>query len=177
MIRTHLLTVVALALGTEPGLAQFGGQGNRAPAPARNMVRQGMGMMGGGMGGMGGGMGGMGGGMGGMGGGMGGMGGAIGEVQGNFPRRTVQVQIQGGKKVAGKMQLGQVLVAGDCGQYMIKPEFVKIIRFASKAKGEGEEAQDESNQAEHEAVITTSGEEIRGEVHAWPGCSRLTVAR
>ena len=55
MIRSLLLAVVTLMLGTEPVLAQFGGQGNAvpaaarpAPAPARNVVRQGMGMMGGG---------------------------------------------------------------------------------------------------------------------------------
>lgn len=121
MIRSLLLAIVALTLGTESGLAQFGG-------------------------------------MGGVGGGMGG--------QVSFPRRTVQVQIQGGKKIAGKMQLGHVIVAGDFGQYMVKPEFVKIIRFASKGKGEHEDekATDESIQSEHEAVITTSGEEIRGEV-------------
>ncbi len=148
MNRSLLLAVVALVLRTEPGLAQgFAGQGNLAnPAPARNVVRQGMGMMGGGMGGMGG----------------------MGGVQSKFPRRTVQVQIQGGKKIAGKLQLGYVAVAGDFGQYVIKPEFVKIIRFASKAKdkgkGEDEGAEDESVQAEHEAVIMTSGEEIRGEV-------------
>ena len=88
----------------------------------------------------------------------------MGGFQGNFPRRTVQVQIQGGKKVTGKLQLGHVIVAGELGQYMIKPEFVKIIRFAPKAKDKGEEAEDENVQAEHEAVITTSGEEIRGQV-------------
>ncbi len=168
MIRSLLLAVVALALGTEPGLAQgFGGPGNAPRAPARNVMRQEMGMMGGGMGGIGGGMGG---------------------VQGNFPRRTVQVQIQGGKKIAGKMQLGYVAVEGDFGQYVIKPEFVKIIRFASKAKAKAkakakekdEEAEDESVEVEHEAVITTSGEEIRGEVQRtyWVleiNCGTLTL--
>jgi hypothetical protein len=138
MNRSVLLAVLALALGTEPGLAQPPGNVIN-PAPARNVMQR-MGMMGGGMGGMGGGMGG---------------------VQGN-PRRTVQVQMQGGKKIAGKMQLGQVFVIGDIGQYMIKPEFVKIIRFASKAKGE--EDADENIQPKDEAVITTSGEEIRGGV-------------
>ncbi len=147
MTRSFWLAVVALMLGTEPGLAQFGGQGGQgnpaAPGPARNVMRQGMGMMGGGMGGMGGGMAGF---------------------QGNFPRRTVQVQFQGGKKIAGKMQLGHVFVAGELGQYMIRPEFVKIIRLATKGKGQDEEDGDATIQAEHEAVITTSGEEIRGEV-------------
>ena len=70
------------------------------------------------------------------------------------------------RRLPAGCELGYVAVAGDFGQYVIKPEFVKIIRFASKAKGKGEDegAEDESVQAEHEAVITTSGEEIRGEV-------------
>jgi len=93
---------------------------------------------------------------------MGGMGGGMGGYQATLPSRTVQVQTRGGKKIAGKMQLGHVMVAGELGQYMIKPESVKIIRFASEAKGEDDE--DERAQAEHEAVITTSGEEIRGQV-------------
>ena len=146
MVRRNVLAFVALALTPGPGFAQFGGMGGAGGGanPQRaNAARQGMGMMGGGMGGMGGGMGGL---------------------QGNFPTRTVQVQIHGGKKIAGKMQLGHISVAGELGQYMIKPEFVKVIRFASRAKGEGEEAEEEKVQAEHEAVITTSGEEIRGTV-------------
>ena len=47
---------------------------------------------------------------------------------------------------------------------MIRPEFVKIIRFAPKAKEKGEDAEDGNHQAEHEAVVTTLGEEIRGQV-------------
>ena len=93
----------------------MGGVGNQAGGNGRGqvmgMMRQGMG------GGMGGGM------MGGMGGGMGDLGGGMGGFQGNFARRTVQVQIQGGKKVAGQMQLGFVNVASELGQYTIKPEF------------------------------------------------------
>ena len=65
------------------------------------------------------------------------------------------------------MQLGYVSVASDSGQYMIKPEFVKIIRFASRANGagEGEDGPDDNIPADHEGVVTTSGRGgVRGEL-------------
>jgi hypothetical protein len=156
MSRSLLFALFAMALGTEPVLAQFGGMGGAGNAQGQNAAGQMMGMMRGGMQGMGGRGGGMGGGMGGMGGGMGGF-------QEASPRRTVQVEIEGGKKLSGKMQLGQVFVKGDLGQYMIRPEFVKIIHFIPEDKGE--DAQEEKVQRHlSEGVITTSGEEIRGPV-------------
>ena len=156
MIRSLSLAIFTLALGIVPGLAQPGA--NRPnPAPARNVIRQGMGMMGG----MGGGMAGMGG-MGGM---MGGMGGGMGGVQSSYPRRTVQVQIQGGKKLPARCNS-----ASDYHErFWPVHDQARIckdhpVRF--QGQGEGEEDAEENVQAEHEAVITTSGEEIRGDVQS-----------
>jgi hypothetical protein len=70
-------------------------------------------------------MGGMGGGMGGM--GMAGMRGAgFGSVE---VRRSVQVEMEGGRRLSGQIDLGTVMVYGDVGQHMIQPEKIKMIRF------------------------------------------------
>ena len=122
MNRTGVLAIVIVVLASSPSLGQYGGMGG----------------MGGGMGGMGGGMGGMGGGMGGMVGGMGGQGMAAG-MQGQGGRfgvagvadvqRSAEVEMEGGQRLSGKIELRNLVVDGDLGRYLIAPYKIKAIRF------------------------------------------------
>ncbi len=108
MNRTGSLATLALMLASSPSFAQMGG-------------------IGGGMGGIGGGMG-----------GMGGQGMATGMMmqRGGFfgagvtdVQRSVQVEMEGGQRLNGKIDFRPVLVDGDLGQYSIPPDKIKMIRF------------------------------------------------
>ncbi len=142
------------------------------------MRRGQMGGGGAGMGGMGGGagmMGGMGGGMmgGGMMGGMGGMGGGMASAV-QEARRSVRVELEGGKTLEGHVELGPVRIHGDLGSYAILPQKLASIRFLKgghagqakedEAEGDGGEGPGEI----HLKVVTTTGEELVGTLQAPP---------
>ncbi len=164
-------------------------------APASVLAQQGMGMQGGmggggmmrgGMGGMGmGGMGGMGmGGMGGM--GMGGMGGMMMGGGAAAVARPVQVEIEGGRRLSGRISLGPLNVDGDLGAYWVRPDRIKTIRFSRPAhaakpgpanRQQGDNAPNAGaggdNPGDQEAIVegklvTTSNQEITGEIHLPP---------
>jgi hypothetical protein len=120
-------------------------------APSMTFAQQQGGMMGGrGGGGMGGMMqrqmgGMMQGQMGVMQGGMGGMGGMM-MASGNEVRRAAQVELEGGRRLSGHIEIGTVLVGGDLGQYAILPDKIKVIRFLKPANaGRGVAKEDEDN--------------------------------
>jgi hypothetical protein len=137
MNRGSRLAIFAVLLISAPCFAQFGG-----------------------MGGMGGGMqqGGMG--MGGM--GMGRMRGSMIGAPMRAVERTVQVEMEGGQKIEGKLMVDALSVDSDLGQYQIRPGQVKIVRL-SKA---GAAAQPDMNGfLALEGSVTTTGEkEIKGKV-------------
>jgi hypothetical protein len=138
-----LLAAVVTVLAPGSAFAQYGGMGGMGGGAA---AQGGMGMRMGGMG------------MGGM--GMGGMG--MGGFQTRTVERAVQVEMEGGQKLSGKLQLDSVTVDTDVGQYQVKPERVKILRLSrGSAKSE-----DEGNQAVGGVVITTTDKEIKGKVHS-----------
>jgi hypothetical protein len=161
-----------------------GGMGGMGGMMGGGMGGMGMGM-GGGMGGMGGGMGGMGGGMGGMGGGMGGMGGGMGGMGGGAAAlaRPVQLEIEGGRRLNGKIGLGFLAVESELGQYWIRSDRIKTIRFATPEKEAKPEAKEDEQPGDvagpgarpgnvaypstilEGKVVTTSGQEIDGGIH------------
>jgi hypothetical protein len=108
MNRTGILTVVAMMLASSPSFGQYGG-----------------------MGGVGGGMGGMGGGMGGqaMAPGMMVQGGRFANAGVSEVRRAAQVEMEGGQRLSGKVDLRTIVVDGDLGRYLIAPAKIKAIRF------------------------------------------------
>ncbi len=118
-------------------------------APSMTFAQQG-GMMGGRGGGMGGMMQRQMGGMmqnqmGMMQGGMGGMGGMMMAATGNEVRRAVQMELEGGRRLSGHIELGTVLISGDLGQYSILPDKIKMIKFlkpANEVKGNAKEDED-----------------------------------
>jgi hypothetical protein len=113
-----------------------------------------------------GGMGGRGGGMGMMMGGMGGMGGMMGGALRVRHERNVQVEMIGGQRIAGKVQLGPILVDTDVGQYAIDPEKVKSLRLLKPADEQPRQGDDGSTfYLIDGTVATTSNKEIRGHVH------------
>ena len=147
MSRSRLFAIFALLLPPVPCFAQLGGMGG----------------MGGGMGGMGGGMaqGGMGMGGRGMGMGMGRMG-----MRGSQMRtalRTVQIELIGGQKIQGKLELDPVIVASEMGEYQIKPDRVKLVRLEPRP-GKETEPFINGSKAIVGAVLTTTGQEIKGKV-------------
>ncbi len=113
MSRTGLLAALTMMIASSPSLAQMGG-------------------MGGGMGGMGGGN-------------RGAVVGMVmqqggGSVGPGFTEivRTAQVEMEGGHHLCGKIDLRNVVVDGELGQYVIEPEKIKMIRFlkpANEAEG------------------------------------------
>ena len=44
-------------------------------------------------------------------------------------RRSAQVEMEGGQRLSGKIDLRPVIVDGDVGQYLIAPHKIKMIRF------------------------------------------------
>jgi hypothetical protein len=116
MNRPTWLAAIVLVLAPTTGFAQFGGMG--------------------GMGGAGGGMGGQG-----MGGGM--MMGTrmmpAGPVE---VRRNAQVEMEGGHRLSGWMDLRTFTVDADLGSYAIQPDKIKMIRFLKPAAGEADQAAD-----------------------------------
>ncbi|MHB1557759.1 MAG: hypothetical protein ACYC61_09785 [Isosphaeraceae bacterium] len=130
----------------------------------------------GGMGGMGGGGGMMGGGM--MGGGMGGMGGGM--APADQVRRTVRVELEGGKTLEGHVELGPVRIHGELGSYAILPQKIASIRFLKPGRegsgghaGQAKEGEAEADESEGPGeirlkVATTTGEEIVGALQAPP---------
>jgi hypothetical protein len=119
-------------------------------APSMTFAQQQGGMMGGRGGGMGGMMQRQMGGMmqnqmGMMQGGMGGMGGMMMAATGNEVRRAVQVELEGGRRLSGHIELGTVLISADLGQYGILPDKIKVIKFlkpANEVKGNAKEDDD-----------------------------------
>ncbi len=71
----------------------------------------------------------MGGMMGGMGGGMGRGGMGMNGLSSSMIRRSVQVELEGGRRVSGRIDLGSLMIYGDLGQYAIQPDRIKMIRF------------------------------------------------
>ncbi len=114
MNRTGMLAAVVVMLGSSPTFGQFGGAGG----------------MGGGMGGMGGGMGGQG-----MTAGMMGQGGRVAGASVIEVRRSAQVEMEGGQRLSGKIDLRSIVVDGDLGRYMIAPYKIKVIRFLKPVDG------------------------------------------
>jgi hypothetical protein len=104
--------------------------------------------------------GGMGMGMGRMG-GMGGMGMGMGRMR-TPVERTVQVEMEGGQKIEGRLLLEALSVDSDLGQYQIRPGQVKIVRLTKS----GAAAQPDMNGvlALEGSVITTGEKEIKGKV-------------
>ncbi len=104
------------------------------------------------------------GGMGGMGGGMGGMGGM--GMAGRFPQQpmeewNVKAEMDGDRTISGKLSLFSVIVDGDVGQYAIKPEKIKSIRFEKEVKVL-------ENQMGYQipgTVLTTGDEKVSGIIH------------
>jgi hypothetical protein len=84
-------------------------------------------------------------------GGMGGQGMASGTVMrgGGFVgagiaeiRRSVEVEMEGGQRLSGKVDFRPIVVDGDLGRYSITPDKIKMIRFlkpANEAEGQGNE--------------------------------------
>jgi hypothetical protein len=74
----------------------------------------------------------------------------------------VQVEMEGGQCVQGKLRLAEVLIDCELGQYQIKAEKVKMIRFPNPgAEATGPPA----DRLIKGTVITTSDREIHGLVH------------
>ena len=109
MSRTGLLAVLAVMLASSPSFGQFGG-----------------------MGGMGGGMGGM---AQGMQPGMMMQGGRFAGAGAVEVRRSAQVEMEGGQRLSGTIDLKPVIVDGDLGRYMISPYRIKVIRFLKPVDG------------------------------------------
>jgi len=74
--------------------------------------------------------------------------------------RTVQVEMDGGQSIRGKLRLGSVTIDTSVGQYQIKPEKVKIIRLSGSEDKPGDEAG--AVPRFRGVVITTSDKEIHG---------------
>lgn len=74
----------------------------------------------------------------------------------------VQVEMDGGQNVQGKLRLVAVLIACDLGEYRIKPEKVKLIRLSKS----GAEAKNvvQAGPSVRGTLITTSDREIHGYV-------------
>ena len=106
MNRTGLLSVVALMFASAPSFAQFGGMGGMGGAGGGNAPRApGMMMQGGGF-----------------------VGPGFTEV-----RRSVHVEMEGGQRLNGTMDLRSVILDGDLGRYVIMPDKIKMIRFLKPA--------------------------------------------
>ncbi len=138
MKRTGWLAAFALMLAPSMSFAQQqggmmggrggGGMGGMMQRQMGGMMQNQMGMM-----------------QGGMGGGMGGMGGMMMAATGNEVRRAAQVELEGGRRISGHIDLGTVIVSNDLGQYSIMPDKIKVIRFlkpANEAKGGPKEDED-----------------------------------
>jgi hypothetical protein len=56
-------------------------------------------------------------------------------------RRSVQIEMEGGQRLSGKIDFRPVIVDGDLGRYVIMPEKIKMIRFlkpANDVEGDGD---------------------------------------
>ena len=94
------------------------------------------------------------------GGGMGGGGGTNGMMMGGGHgfveiRRAVQVEMEGGRRLNGQIDLGTLMVLGDLGQYAILPDKIKIIRFLKPASEPG--ADDDGNAQPQQGAIGNNG--------------------
>ena len=103
--RTGVLAILVVALASSPTFGQFGGAG-------------------GGMGGMGGGMGGQG-----MAAGMQAQGGRFNVAGVADVQRFAEVEMEGGQRLSGKIELRNLVVDGELGRYLIAPFKIKAIRF------------------------------------------------
>lgn len=61
-----------------------------------------------------------------------------GEVQGET-QRSVQLEMEGGQKLEGTIQLRPILVDSDLGQYSIHPDKIKAIRFLRRLNADNAE--------------------------------------
>ena len=64
--------------------------------------------------------------------------------------RTAQVEMEGGQHLCGKIELRNVIVDAELGQYVIDPEKIKMIRFlkpANEAEGNAQAQGDGDDQA------------------------------
>ena len=127
MNRTAVLSTLAVMLANSPSFGQFGGMGGMGGgAPGA----PGMMMQGGGFGGGAPGAPGM----------MMQGGGFVGQSFAEI-RRSVQIEMEGGQRLSGKIDLRPVIVDGDLGRYVIMPEKIKMIRFlkpANDVEGDGD---------------------------------------
>jgi hypothetical protein len=105
MNRTGTLAVVAVMLASTPSFGQYGGMGGVG-------------------GGMGGGLGGQA-----MAPGMMVQGGRLANAGVIELRRVAQVEMEGGQRLSGKIDLRALVVDGDLGRYLIAPAKIKAIRF------------------------------------------------
>jgi hypothetical protein len=103
MNRTGLLSALAVLLASSPSFAQFGGMGGMGGGGGPGA--QGMMMQGGGFAGHG-----------------------FAEV-----RRSVQIEMEGGQRLSGRLDLRPIIVDGDLGRYTIAPDKIKMIRFLKPA--------------------------------------------
>ena len=51
-------------------------------------------------------------------------------------RRSVQIEMEGGQRLSGRLDLRPIIVDGDLGQYSIAPDKIKMIRFLKPANEE-----------------------------------------
>jgi hypothetical protein len=112
MNRSRLFSALALMFASAPSFAQFGGMGGMGGGGAPGAP--GMMMQGGGF-----------------------VGNGFAEV-----RRSVQIEMEGGQRLIGKIDLRPVIVDGDLGRYVIMPEKIKMIRFlkpANDVEGDGDD--------------------------------------
>jgi hypothetical protein len=101
------------------------------------------------------------------GGGMGGMGGGGGQGMpgmtmqgGGFVgpgfaevRRFVQVEMEGGQRLSGKIDLRPVIVDGDLGRYVILPDKIKLIRFLKPANDVEGDVEEEGGAGEVKPIV------------------------
>jgi hypothetical protein len=76
--------------------------------------------------------------------------------------RIVEVEMDGGQKLSGKVQLGPVFVGTDVGQYQLKPEQVRTIRLTRRVELPKEGP--EGDPGLEGTVTTLSGKEVKGKV-------------
>jgi hypothetical protein len=79
---------------------------------------------------------------------------AVGAFGGEVPeatQRSVQLEMEGGQKLDGTVQLRPILVDGDLGEYRIHPDKIKLIRFLKRANEDN--ADGEAGQPDFREVV------------------------
>jgi hypothetical protein len=68
-------------------------------------------------------------------------------------RRSVQVEMEGGQRLKGHMDLRPIIVDGDLGQYSIAPDKIKMIRFLKPANDAGRIGDEEAGGDDAKVVV------------------------